>query len=128
MHTISITAEAEERLRQVGSTLKSVLLLGEKFYLHHKVILALGADIHDRTDVIHPDNRALFSQVAKLLETPLIGIDFLCEDISRSFTGQNAAILEANSVPFVDMHHVPVTGKARNVAGAVLDYIMKSSV
>ena len=28
---------------------------------------------------------------------------------------QECAVLEANSLPYIDMHHYPVTGKPRNV-------------
>ena len=50
------------------------------------------------------------------------GFDFICEDISKPYFEQECAIIEANSCPSIDMHHYPVSGKVRNVAGRLLDY------
>ena len=32
--------------------------------------------------------------------------------------------LEANSLPYIDMHHYPLTGQPRNVAEMVMDYAL----
>ena len=42
--------------------MESVLPPGTKAYLHSKIILKCGADIHDKTDEVHPDNIALFQK------------------------------------------------------------------
>jgi cyanophycin synthetase len=66
--------------------------------------------------------------VYALCQAPLIGIDFISPDISRPYREQKCAILEVNSLPYIDMHHYPVSGKERNVAGQVLDYFMSLNV
>ena len=42
--------------------MESVLPKGFKARLHNKIILKCGADIHDKTDEIHPDNIALLEK------------------------------------------------------------------
>jgi cyanophycin synthetase len=89
------------------------------------VILDLGADLFERTGEVHPDNLELFRAVARLFNTRLVGIDFLAEDISKSWRGQNAAIIELNSLPYIDMHHFPTKGEPVNVGGFICDMVEK---
>lgn len=72
----------------------------------------------------HPDNIALFEKISRLCDTSLIGLDFICQDISRTHYQQKCAVLEANSLPYIDMHHYPTTGQPHNVAGLVMDYVL----
>ena len=88
------------------------------------MILGCGADIHDATDNMAPENINLFRQVYDICESPIIGIDFIAEDLTVPHQNQKSAILEVNSVPYIDMHHYPVTGQQRDVAGKILDYYL----
>jgi len=122
LHKIIISARTNLLLSSRNLNLDSVLPNGEKVYLHDKVILACGADIHDTTDKVHPENKILFKRVYELCNIPLIGIDFIIKDISKPYYEQKCAVIEVNSLPYIDMHHYPVTGKERNVASHILDY------
>jgi cyanophycin synthetase len=122
LHKISISPRSNLVLLDQGLNLESVPVDGKKIYLHDKVILACGADIHDTTDQIHPENAILFKKVYQLCEAPLIGIDVITKDISKPHIDERCAVLEVNSQPYIDMHHYPVTGQPRNVAGHILDY------
>lgn len=122
LRKISITPKTIFLLNQQNLNLDSILPIGKKAYLHNKIVLAAGADIHDTTDKIHSENIILFQKIYKLCKAPLIGIDFITKDISKPYYEQKCAIIEVNSLPYIDMHHYPVTGKKRNVAGHILDY------
>ena len=124
LHKIIIDENTQFFLAKQGLTTESVLTEGKKVYLHSKIILKCGADIHDKTDEIHPDNIALFEKISRLCDTPLVGLDFICQDISRPYHRQECAVLEANSLPYIDMHHYPLTGQPRNVASLVMDYAL----
>lgn len=124
LHKIAVNENTQDFLARQGLNVESILPEGNKVYLHNKIILKSGADIHDKTDEIHPDNIALFKKVSLLCNTSLVGIDFICRDISRSHHQQECAVLEANSLPYIDMHHYPATGQPRNVAGLVMDYVL----
>ncbi len=125
LHHITFTPVTNEMLARRGMTLDSVPGKGEKVFLHSKVILGAGADIHDRTDQMHPENKKLFEDAAKIWGAPLIGFDALFQDISKSWREQECGIIEANSKPYIDMHHVPVTGQPRNIAKLLIDYIFR---
>lgn len=124
LHKMSITPRTLQVLRAQNLTLESVPPKQKKAYVHDKVVLAAGADIHDKTDVVHPENRRLFERVAELCQCPLIGLDFMASDIARPWHQQRCAVIELNTLPYIDMHHYPVTGTPRNVAGCVLDYFI----
>ena len=123
LHKISADENTKFFLAKQGLALETVLPPGTKAYLHSKIILKGGVDIHDKTDEIHPDNIALFQKISRLCDTPLVGLDFICQDISPPHHQQKCAVLEANSLPYIDMHHYPVTGQPRNVAGLIMDYV-----
>ncbi len=124
LHQLTVNRTTRALLESQQLTLASVPAKNQTVYLHRKVILAAGADIHDVTDEICPANRALFERVATLCQAPLIGIDVIARSLATPPAEQPLAILEVNSLPYIDMHHYPVTGRARNVAGAVLDAVL----
>ena len=126
LHKIVADENTHFFLARCGLTFETILPKGTKAYLRDKIILKCGADIHDKTDEVHPDNIALFQKVSRLCEATLIGLDFICQDISRPYHQQECAVLEANSLPYIDMHHYPVTGKPRNVAGLIMDYVLSA--
>ncbi len=122
LHKIIIGVRTNLLLSAQNLNLDSVPQNNKKVYLHDKVVLACGADIHDTTDLVHPENKILFKKVYELCDSPLIGIDFIIKDISKPHQEQKCAVIEVNSLPYIDMHHYPVTGKNRNVASYILDY------
>lgn len=89
------------------------------------MILDLGSDLHEVTSITHKDNFQLFERVARGFRTRLVGIDFLAEDISLSWKEQKSAVIELNSLPYIDMHHFPTDGLPVNVAGYLCDLVEK---
>lgn len=103
----------------------SVPKLGEVVFLQNDPFIKLGGDLAEMTGETHPDNLKLFSEAAKFFDMRVAGIDFMAEDISRSYKEQRCAVLELNSVPCIDFHHFPSSGSPQNVAGAVADLFFK---
>ncbi len=93
--------------------------------LQRDPFIRLGADSRDATATIHPDNKKLFEDIACLFDVRVVGIDFICKDIARSWHDQECAALELNSLPCIEIHHFPTYGEPRNVAGAILDLATK---
>ena len=62
LHKISADENARAFLAKQNLSLETVLPQGVKARFHEKIILKCGADIHDKTDEIHPDNVALFDE------------------------------------------------------------------
>lgn len=121
---MKLDAAAVKELQWQGHTADSVPKKGERVTLHQKVNWSVGGTTADVTDIVHPDNIALFEEVAQVLKAPVVGMDFIIGDISKSYKEQKrAGIIECNSMPFFDNHHLPFEGEPRNVAGAIWDMI-----
>lgn len=96
---------------------------GETVYLSEKIGVSYGGSSAEEFDIAHPDNKALFEKAAKVFGDVIIGFDFMIPDITKSWKEQRCGFLEANSVPFINLHHTPHTGKPRNIASRVWDMI-----
>lgn len=115
----------ERLLSEKRYTLLSVPKDNEEVFLQQDPFLKLGGDLTEVTSEVHPDNLALFKRVAKYFDIRVVGIDFLAQDISRSWKEQQCAILELNSVPCIELHHFPSSGQPQNAASAVVDLFFK---
>lgn len=82
--------------------------LGEVVYLNEKIGVSYGGGSAEEYEICHPDNRALFEKAARVFDDTIIGFDFMIPDISRSWREQRCGFLEANSVPFINLHHDPL--------------------
>jgi D-alanine-D-alanine ligase-like ATP-grasp enzyme len=110
-------------LARQDMTQESVPKKDQVVFLHQKINWSVGGTTTDVTDEVHPDNKVLFEKIAKLLDAPLIGIDFIIGDISKSWKEQErCGVIECNSRPFFDNHHLPFKGHPRDVAGVIWDY------
>lgn len=121
-HPIRLDAAADAELAWQGLTVDSVPEAGKRVTFHQKINWSVGGTTCDVTDEAHPDNVALFEEVARVLKAPIVGLDFIIEDIARSWKETpRCGILECNSMPFFDNHHLPFEGKPRNVAAHIWD-------
>lgn len=91
-----------------------------------RVTLEAGGKITDVTDDLHPTIRAAAERLAHEFETPLVGFDAMSVDHRRPINDTPFAFIEANGLPFIEMHHAPSVGKPRDVAGALLDMLLGS--
>ncbi len=125
-HTISFGEEMDMVLQSQQLTVSSILEKGRKVYVHPKVGRGSGGCTTDCTDETHPEIKEMLQNVARTLQDPLIGVDFIVADITKSLREQpKSGIIECNSLPFIDIHHYPLYGKVRNVAGALWDAVLK---
>lgn len=96
---------------------------GEVVYLNEKIGVSYGGGSSEDYEITHPDNIAIFEKAAQVFGDVIIGFDFMIPDITRSWKEQRCGFLEANSVPFINLHHDPLKGNPRNVAAKVWDLI-----
>lgn len=81
---------------------------GEVVYLNEKIGVSYGGGSVEEYEICHPDNHVLFDKAARVFDDSIIGFDFMVPDISRSWKEQRCGFLEANSVPFINLHHDPL--------------------
>lgn len=127
-HTKPLTKITVDRtvldvLARSGYTLDSVPRRGEVVYLRHSANLSTGGTAVDVTDVVHPDTRRMAEEAATTLGLDIAGIDVIAYDIAK----RGATVIEVNAAPGIRMHHNPDGGRARDAAGAILDYLMEGT-
>ncbi len=115
---------AETQLKRQGLTWDTVPEKGQRVILNDKVSRRHGTVTIDVTDELHPENVLLFEKIAHVLGDPLIGVDFMIQDMARSWREQpGSGLLECNAMPYIDLHNYPYVGKSRDVAKDLWDYI-----
>ncbi|MDQ5922334.1 MAG: ATP-grasp protein [Patescibacteria group bacterium] len=127
-HEIVIDEEAEKELHRQGITMDDIPAKGKTVYFSQKTSRGCGGTTKEVTPIVHPDNIEMLEHVARYLGDPLVGVDFILEDITKSWKEeQHSGIIECNSLPFIDLHHYVMFGEPNNVAGKLWDLVMPDS-
>jgi cyanophycin synthetase len=124
---IDIDYQAKRLMDQNGYTEETVLPKGEVLYLRSTGNLSTGGTATDLTDIVHPDNREMAIRAARAIGLDVAGIDFITEDISKSYKTTGGAICEVNAAPGFRMHVAPTEGESRDVAGPVMEMLFPPS-
>jgi D-alanine-D-alanine ligase-like ATP-grasp enzyme len=127
-HTIEISEKIEKELVRQNLTWDSIPTKDQYVELDTKASRGSGGGTTDVTTQTHPDNIALFEKIAVLLNDPIVGVDFIISDISRSWKEQEACgVIECNSVPFIDLHKNPLVGETQDPASPIWDVVFPES-
>jgi len=78
-----------------------------------------GGYFDDVTDAVPQKTIEYINNAAKVSGLPVVGFDVISRDITNA--DEPLTFLEANTAPFIEIHHIPYGGEPRNVAGAVWD-------
>ncbi|MEX2409178.1 MAG: hypothetical protein WD489_08720, partial [Rhodovibrionaceae bacterium] len=122
---INIAAFAEEcdrRLAEQDLTLDGVPEAGQEVWLAHHAQRGRGGLNVDVTAELHPDHFDLAAQISAIMRCPMIGIDFITQDIRRSFREVPCGINEVNIEPALNLH-MRMTRTPRDVVAPLLGKI-----
>ncbi len=123
-HKIPVDKEAEIELKRQNITMDDVPEKGKLITFSQKTSRGCGGTTTEVTDIVHPDNKEMLEHVGAFLKDPLVGVDFIIEDVTKSWKEeQHCGIIECNSLPFIDLHHYVMFGKSNNIAGKLWDLI-----
>lgn len=120
---LEIDAQAERLMQEARVTAETVLEAGRLFYLRSTANLSTGGTAIDVTDTVHPDNRDMAERAVVAVGLDVGGVDFLIDDITRSYKDIGGAIVEVNAAPGFRMHVAPSEGTPRDVAGKVMEML-----
>lgn len=120
---IGIDSSTEFFLSRQNLKLTSIPEKGRAINLTEKIGVNYGGSSSEDFDICHPDNKELFVRAAKILGDPIAGFDFIITDITKSWKEQKRGFIEVNSLPFINLHHDPLLGQPRNVAGKIWDML-----
>jgi cyanophycin synthetase len=120
---LELDAQAQRLMDEAGVTAETVLPEGKVLFLRSTANLSTGGTAIDMTDVVHPDNKDMAERAIKAIGLDVAGVDFLIDDITRSYKEIGGAIVEVNAAPGFRMHVSPSEGQPRDVAGKVIDML-----
>lgn len=120
---IIVSLELENFLKRQSLNLKSVPKFDEKIVLLSRIGVNYGGSSAEEFEICHPDTKELFVRAAKVLGDQIVGFDFIIPDITCSYKEQKCGFIEANSLPFINLHHEPFLGEPRNVAAMVWEMV-----
>lgn len=112
-----------QELERCGYRFGDVLERNKTIPVHSAANVALGGLHSDVTDSVHPDNQEMAIRTTRAIGLNVAGIDFVTEDISRSYKEVGGGIIEVNARPGLCMHTWPRFGKSRPAAAAVLELV-----
>ena len=122
-HLIKINTALHLNLKELSLTINSVLSNNQSVILHKAAPISNGGFAIDVTENIHPQNKLLAENAAKLMNLDIAGIDIITPAIERPIELTGGAIIEINGGPDLNVHFSVRHGKSRNGAEAVLkDY------
>jgi len=120
---IELDQLSEDILKEAGLSFDSTPAAGETVFLRRTANLSTGGTAVDVTDIVHPDNRLMAERAIKAVGLDIGGVDFLTEDITKSYRDTGGAICEINAGPGIRMHIAPSEGEPRDVGGKVIDML-----
>ena len=127
-HKIPIDKEANMELERQSIKLSDIIEKNKVVTFSQKTSRGCGGTTTEVTDITHPENVKMLEHVAKFLDDPLIGVDFIMQDITKSYKEEpHSGIIECNSLPFIDLHHYVMFGNPNNVAGKLWDLVIPES-
>ncbi len=108
-------------LARSGYAINSIPARSERVVLSRRTGRFEGGATREMPSLVHPKLRAYIERAAQELRVPVVGFDIIIPDPEADPDSQRWGILEANSLPYIDLHYAPLDGEPSNVAGAVWD-------
>lgn len=123
MRLLKLDDNALEVLAEQGLQPDSVPKKGQTVLLRRESNVSRGGEGIDITDMIHPDNRELAVQAARIVRLDVCGVDFISTDPTVSWRDNKAAICEVNSRPGIHMQIHAMGDRGHQITDAMLDML-----
>ncbi len=105
--SIPLDDETSRCIAEAGHTIESVLAKGEELKVRKGANLHTGGTIHDVTEFTHPRLVDAAIRVARAIEIPVVGVDFMVRDPREP----DYAFIEANERPGLANHEPQPTAE-----------------
>lgn len=117
----------EQLLEQQNFTLESIMPKNDIAYI--RKIENFGDDwqARDVTDEVHPSIEKICVAASKVVGKYLVGIDVMCEDVSKDPSVQSFNIIEINGKPDLYIHYDPTHGQTRDVVGDIVRFMAEKA-
>ncbi|MDB5204714.1 MAG: hypothetical protein JWP09_742 [Candidatus Taylorbacteria bacterium] len=118
---VEINKEILDYIGRSGFTLQTVPKADEKVQLTYRTGRLFGGVTKEMFDELHPSFIPILEKVGKIVGLGVAGFDCIVPDPTLDADSQKWGIIEANTLPFIDLHYYALEGKPKNIAGAVWD-------
>lgn len=116
---IVLSEEHRRFLSRKGLDEDSVLRAGETTPLTHRTGRLFGGVTRELLGAEHPKLREYLEKAAAALDVRVVGFDLIIADPEKDPDTQQWGIIEANSLPYIDLHYLALEGAPSNVASSV---------
>jgi len=110
----------------LGEKLHSVPAEGEEVTVLGVANYGAGGELLDITDIVPEWMKEEATRIAKVLELPVAGVDYMMsgniDDLTDSSPG-SAMVIEVNKGPALCIHDEPTVGKNQGAVKAYMDYL-----
>ncbi len=121
MGEIEVSKEVEQFLERNRLSLASVPGEREVVVLTHRTGRLFGGETRELLETVHPKLKRYLEDAARALDVPIVGFDLIIENPEVDPDTQKWGIIEANTLPFIDLHYLPLKGTPSKTAKAVWD-------
>ena len=118
---IAINDDLISFIARLGYTLESIPPHNLTLDLSAKTGRLYGGYTREMLDEVHPKMHEIFARAGKAIQAPIVGFDLIIERPTEDPDTQTWGIIEANSLPFIDLHYFALEGKPNNIAIAIWD-------
>jgi hypothetical protein len=108
-------------IKRRGYEPDSVLARGERLQLSYRGGRSVASTNREHGRTIHPSFIPPIEQAAMLTELPVVGFDIIIPDPMKAADAQRWGFIEANSLPWIDLHANPYYGEPIDLSVAVWD-------
>jgi D-alanine-D-alanine ligase-like ATP-grasp enzyme len=122
MCKIIINGEVKRMLNKKGINLGYIPKKNKKIFLRQNANISTGGIGKDVTNEAPSIVSEIAVQAAKAIGMKITGADVLYDEKTKK-----AYVLELNDTPGIDIHHFPVLGKAQDVAGDIVEYVLENN-
>lgn len=124
---IVVNDEVHHFLLRSRKTIDSVPEQGERVVLSHRTGRLFGGETRELLKTVHPKMVEYLERAARAIDIPIVGFDLIIENAEKDPDTERWGIIEANTLPFIDLHYLPLHGEPSRTAEAVWDLWKKGN-
>lgn len=121
VESVVLTKEHIEYLMRQGYTLDSIVEKDKTVPVLSRTGRFFGGETRECLPTIHPKLKETMEHAARVINVPVVGFDLIIQNPEADPDTQKWGIIEANSLPFIDLHYFPLYGEPINIAAYVWD-------
>ncbi len=118
---IEVNDDLHSFVARKGCTLASVIPQGFTRDLSAKTGRLYGGYTREMLPEVHPKMHEIFARAGTVVQASIVGFDLIIPDPKADPDTQSWGVIEANSLPFIDLHYLALEGAPINLAKNIWD-------